>query len=305
VAEGNEDGVIFLYDTPRPALIRLAHETEPLIVEVIYGGFIPMSEQALMAHPMPKPAETQPETPEEADQEQGEEVSGDNETPGILEASTDEIISSASSESTMNEEISLAPEEEITLPEEEGLLFPYPEAPIPPELLPENSLLVTRGIHTAPDLQVRFFDGETEELLGVVILDAKYKGGRRVWGREGGRLTDDRLVLESYRMDIHRRDKEEAAMALFSQPADDIVLGAYALYPGERFGRDLPPEDRRSPEGRLGAVRISPEGFPTEELTHLLLEAMAQAQVRRERERSSENDESVDVTDEPPTDESE
>jgi hypothetical protein len=285
VAEGNEEGIIFLYDTPRPAMIRLAHETEPLIIEVIYGGFIPMSEKALMAHPRAKP-EKGDESKEPIEEEAASESASADHFNHLEDDSIAQPPVTELPKESGNDPVE---EEEITLPEEEGLLFPYPEAPIPPELLPENNLLVTRGIHTAPDLQIRFFDGESEELLGVVILDSKYKGGRRVWGREGGRLTDDRMTLESYLMDIHRRDKEEAAMALFSQPADDIVLGAYALYPGERFGRDLPPEERRNPEGRLGAVRISPEGFPAEELTHLLLEAMAQAQVRRERTRTDDH----------------
>jgi hypothetical protein len=58
------------------------------------------------------------------------------------------------------------------------------------------------------------------------------------------------------------------------------VLGAFALYPGERFGQDLFPEERRSQDGRLGAIRLNPDETPSEELIQLLLESMAQAQLR-------------------------
>ncbi|MBW3625692.1 MAG: hypothetical protein KY468_20045, partial [Armatimonadetes bacterium] len=136
----------------------------------------------------------------------------------------------------------------------------------------------------SPDLQVRFYDSVSEELLGVLILDAKYKGGRRIWGREGGKPTNDRLSLESYLLDVHRRDREEtAAGALSYEPSDTIVLGAYALYPGERFGSDLGPEERHNAEGSLGAVKVSPDGMPSEELTQLLLETLAKVQVSQTR----------------------
>ncbi|MBW3625655.1 MAG: DUF2357 domain-containing protein, partial [Armatimonadetes bacterium] len=64
MAEGGEEGVTYLYDTPRPAVIRLAHETEPLHVEVIYGGFIPMSASALMLHRRPQESVSGEETEE-------------------------------------------------------------------------------------------------------------------------------------------------------------------------------------------------------------------------------------------------
>ena len=225
VAVNGEDGLTFMYDTPRPAKLVLDHETEPLSVEIIYGGFIPMSEQAIMFHPA-RPVRG---------------VAVDEEEPPHR-----------------------PPEERV---DEENV----------------DRLLVTRGVNTAPDHQVRFFDADSGELLGVVILDAKYKGGRKVWRRSDQRMTDDRLLLQSYLLDIHRADREDASMARPSQPADDIVLGAYALFPGERYGQDLRVEDRLSGDRKTGAIRVSPDSAPSEELTQMLLEAMAQAVRRRVR----------------------
>ncbi len=340
VAHGHETGTTHLYDTPRPAILRLAHETDLIEAEIIYGGFIPMSRRASIlqrAH-APTPAQLRligdwPAAPPPA-----ESVSDSQ--PGLAhpEAPPNAFPDGgAALESALEEAAPMgspagapktgagknlsprAPVDDLGLPPadlppwfapngvamEEPL--PPPEAPSPPsgESAPEpyyedflrgdssrqDDRLLTRGVQTAPDIQVRFIVPSTGEILGVVVLDAKYKGAKRLWGENPQKPTKDRMALESYLLDVHRREHEDLAVERYAEPADDVVLGAYALFPGERYGRELRLEQRHCHDGRMGALLMTPDDDPTRELTEILMEAYQQVQLRYCHRRIEEDEE--------------
>src|SRR5579862_5569330 len=153
-----------MYDTPRPATLRLAHETEPLIAEVIYGGFIPTSIQTWIAYQQATkppveaaaPWQDASETVDSASPSNSEDPAsssadhGDSSIPAFMPVENDDPQEETDSEAHLE-------------PSADQIL-PIPEEVAPPFYTTDDNLLITRGIHTAPDLQIRFFDAETEEL---------------------------------------------------------------------------------------------------------------------------------------------